>query len=110
MRIGGTTGASDGAPQAHTSVIEPTVRSGYRPLADPSPGQGARDVFAVVAAHGGCGASTVAALLDPRGADIAVEIHSGDKLSPEWTPVVVARSTAYGTFSANLLIADWPSG
>ena len=39
-----------------------------------------------------------------------MEIRSGEKLASEWTPVVVARSTAYGTFSASLLIADWPSG
>jgi hypothetical protein len=67
-------------------------------------------VFALFSAHGGCGSSTVAALLDPAGEGLAVEIGPGDVVTPRWTPVVVGRSTAYGAASACELISQWPEG
>lgn len=66
--------------------------------------------FAVFPAHGGCGATTVTALLDPEDAELAVEMRDGQVMPPGWTPVVVARSHAYGAASACELISRWPTG
>ena len=77
------------------------------PLVSPGPA-GPALVFAVFGAHGGCGASTVAALLDPDRIGQAVEIGPDECVSSQWIPVVVTRSSAYGTASACDLVSQWP--
>jgi hypothetical protein len=69
-----------------------------------------RSVWALFPAHGGCGASTVAALLDLDSEGLAVEVDPGDIVPVGWRPVVVARSTTYGCASSCDLISQWPAG
>jgi hypothetical protein len=47
-------------------------------------------------------------MLDPAGDGCSLEIRTGDTVAAAWTPVVVARSTAYGAASACELITQWP--
>lgn len=65
--------------------------------------------FAVCAAHGGAGASTVAAMLDPVGAGIASVVSSA-AVAAGRRPVLVARDSAYGTARAAAVLAEWPQG
>jgi hypothetical protein len=91
--------------------VDPYAQPGYfgPPVSlDPAPAAPGL-VFALFAAHGGCGASTVAVLLDPDGTGRAVEIGPDNLVSSQWVPVVVARSTAYGTASACDLVTRWPA-
>lgn len=63
--------------------------------------------FGILAAHGGAGASTVTRWLDPDGDTGTTELAHGSHLPPHYTPVVVARSTAFGTASAVQLLGAW---
>lgn len=66
--------------------------------------------FAVLGAHGGAGVSTVVRLLDPTGQGYAVELPPGSSLPQHYTPVVVARSTAYGLLRTGDLLNRWHPG
>lgn len=59
--------------------------------------------------HGGCGAGTVVALLDPDRTGRAVEAVADLRMPTDTVPVVVARSSAYGTASACEVISRWPT-
>jgi hypothetical protein len=66
--------------------------------------------FAVLGAHGGAGTSTVTLLLDPDRSGAAIELAAGQQLPPHYTPVVVARSTAYGLHRTGELLERWHPG
>lgn len=61
---------------------------------------------AVLGAHGGAGARTVAGLLRIVGAEVEL-MSAGERLPTSATPVLVARSTAYGLGRAAQLLARW---
>lgn len=67
----------------------------------------AEAIFAVLGAHGGAGTSTVSHWLNPDGSTSTMELHQGSQLPPHYTPVVVARSTAFGMLRASQLIGRW---
>lgn len=62
--------------------------------------------LAVLGAHGGAGAKTVAELLESAGADVSL-LQVGERLPARATPVLVARSTASGISAAAELLASW---
>ncbi|OII64305.1 hypothetical protein BJP40_00090 [Streptomyces sp. CC53] len=63
--------------------------------------------FGILAAHGGAGASTVTRWIDPNGDTGTTELALGAHLPPDYIPVVVARSTAFGMASAVQLLGAW---
>lgn len=63
--------------------------------------------FSVIGAHGGAGTTTVTHWLDPQGETGTMELIPGSHLQPGYTPVVVARSTAYGVHAAVQLLGRW---
>jgi len=67
-------------------------------------------LYAVLGAHGGAGVSTVVRLLDPEGRGSAIELPPGAALPQNYTPVVVARSTAYGLRRTGDLLNRWHPG
>lgn len=66
--------------------------------------------FGVLGAHGGAGTTTVTRWLDPDGSGGTLELHRGSHLPPHYTPLVVARSTAFGMQEAVRLIGGWHAG
>ena len=62
--------------------------------------------LAVLGAHGGAGASTVADLLRAQGATVS-ELVAGQRLPASAVPVLVARSTARGLAAAAQALASW---
>lgn len=64
--------------------------------------------FAVLGAHGGAGARTVAAMLQVSGAKVEV-VPRGDAVPEAATPVLVCRSTAAGLAAAAERLVDWPA-
>lgn len=78
---------------------------------DPADLAGAAEIptWAVFGAHGGAGATTVAALLDPHTRDDAVEMRCGYDSPPGGAhSVLVARTTAYGLARAARWLLIWP--
>lgn len=63
--------------------------------------------FGVIGAHGGAGTSTVTRWLDPDGEGHTFELATGSQLPPDYIPVVVCRSTAFGMAHATRLLGQW---
>lgn len=63
--------------------------------------------FGVMGAHGGAGTSTITRWLDPDGSGGTFELAKGSHLPPNYTPLVVCRSTAFGLANAVQLIGAW---
>lgn len=61
----------------------------------------------VIGVHGGAGASTLVRLLDPFGSGAVVEWKQGMAPQLDRIPLLVARSTAYGTAVAASYIVRW---
>ncbi|MCI0690045.1 MAG: hypothetical protein L0Y54_22840 [Sporichthyaceae bacterium] len=89
------------AGEPHGGPAAPGASRGPEP-----PAPGARQ-FVVSAAHGGAGASTVTAMLDPDGAGAAVEAPPGMP-APGRCPVLVARASSYGLLRAGQVLTSWP--
>jgi hypothetical protein len=64
---------------------------------------------AVLGAHGGAGARTVAGLLRIVGAEVEL-MSAGERLPLSATPVLVARSTAAGLGRAAEMLSTWHAG
>lgn len=62
--------------------------------------------LAVLGAHGGAGARTVADLLRYAGAEVEL-MRMGERLPADAVPVLVARSTGSGLNAAAQLLAAW---
>ncbi|WP_329151250.1 hypothetical protein OG275_38105 (plasmid) [Streptomyces niveus] len=63
--------------------------------------------FGLLGAHGGAGTTTVAAWLDADGITDTIELGLGSHVPPNYTPIVVARSTAFGMREAVHMIGRW---
>lgn len=63
--------------------------------------------YALIRPHGGAGASTLAALLDPGRSGAVIELAPGARLPAGREPVIVARSTARGIEAAASMRAGW---
>ncbi|MFD5372087.1 hypothetical protein [Streptomyces sp. NPDC127103] len=63
--------------------------------------------FGVVGAHGGAGTSTITRWLDPDSLGGTFELATGSQLPPDYIPVVVCQSTAFGMANAVQLLGSW---
>jgi hypothetical protein len=65
--------------------------------------------WALHAAHGGCGLSTVAWLLDPDWQGHVIEARLSDGVLPGTVPGLVCRTDTHGTAAACALAQNWPA-